>query len=115
MIRANYKGNTVEIKLPKESGYKGYSVECTYKYIKHEKKYLLSMWIKRNDISNKLRIQSQEIDTQYISGTKDTIVNNICRIVEQIFEKGFFKEYVDRYEYELLCFEKGDELLRGER
>lgn len=34
MIRAKYKGNTIEINLPEECGHSGYSVECTYRYDK---------------------------------------------------------------------------------
>ena len=36
------KGTTMEIKLPRSIGYKGYSVECTYKPADEEDKYWLS-------------------------------------------------------------------------
>ena len=35
------KGTTMEIKLPRSIGYKGYSVECTYKPADEEDKYWL--------------------------------------------------------------------------
>lgn len=115
MLKYKNKGYTIEINLPEECGYKDYSVECTYKFDKEIEKYLLSMWIKRNDIGDKFKIDSQEIDTQYISGTKENIRQNICKIVEQASLSGFFEYYIERYEYTYECFDRGDELLEKER
>ena len=115
MIKSRYKGATVEIDLPEECGYEGYSVECTYRYNKRNDKYLLSMWLKRNDIDSKFKIESQEVDTQYITSNKYTIVRDIRTLVEQASLIGFFEEYIQRYEYEQKCFERGNELFERER
>lgn len=115
MLEPKYKGYTIEIKLPKKYGYEGYSVECTYKYIKSKDKYLLSMWLKRNDIDDKFRIDSEKIDTQYISGTKETIVDNICRIVEYASLSDYFDYYIKQFDYTYKCFDCGDELFTKER
>lgn len=115
MYRYENKGYTIEIKLPEECGHEGYSVECRYQYDKSKEKYLLSMWLKRNDIDDKFKIDSQEIDTQYISGTKETIKQNICRIVEYASLSGYFDYYIKRYEYTYNCFDKGNELFEQER
>lgn len=115
MQKMKYKGSTIEIDLPEECGYEGYSVECIYKYNKYKEKYLLSMWLKRKDIGNKYKIEYQEIDTQYISGTRDTIVDNICKIVRNASLMGYFTFYIERYEEELRCFERGYELFEKER
>ena len=114
MIRSKYKGITIEINLPEECGHEGYSVECTYRYDKHNEKYLLSMWLKRNDIDSKFKIQSQEVDTQYITSNKYTITRDICTLVEHASLIGFFEEYIQRYEYEQKCFERGNELFEKE-
>lgn len=95
--------------------YKGYTALCQYKYKKKKEKYLLSMWLKRDDISDRFKIDSQEIDTQYISGTRDTIRNNICLIVEQACNVGFFDKYIERFEYTYKCFDKGDDLFMREK
>ena len=113
MLRPRYKGTTIEIKLPKE--YEGYSVECTYKYIKTEDKYELSMWLKYNNVHDKFKIESQEIDTQFISGTRETIVDNICRVVEQMCNAKSFEEYISRYEYTYDCFDRRNELIEEEK
>lgn len=115
MLRYRNKGYTIELDLPADYGYKGYSVECTYKYNKRKEKYLLSMWLKRATDRNKYRIESQEIDTQYISGARETIIDNICRIVEQASISGFFDPYIKEYEHTYKCFTEGEKLLESER
>lgn len=109
------EGYTIRIQLPEECGYKGYSVKCTYKYNKTKEKYSLSMWLKRDDIDDDFKIDSQEIDTQYIPGTRETIENNIFRIVEQASLSGYFNYYIERFEYTYDCFDRGNELFEKER
>lgn len=120
MMRPRCKGQTVEINLT-HWGYKGYIAECAYYYDKQKEKYLLSMWLRNTDIEDRMRLSSKKVDTQYISGTRDTIVENICRIVYQAAtvadenDKKYFDHFVERYEYELACFERGNELFEAER
>ena len=120
MMRPRCKGQTVEINLS-NWGYKGYVAECAYYFNKHEGKYSLSMWLRNSDIEDRMKLSSKKVDTQYISGTKETIVENICRIVYQAANvadengKKYFDHFVERYEYELACFEKGNELFEQER
>lgn len=109
------EGYTIRILLPEECGHEGYSVKCTYKYIKSEEKYRLSMWLHREDIDDDFKIDSQEIDTQLIRGTRETIENNICRIVNQASLSDFFEKYIERFEYTYNCFEKGDEIYEKEK
>ena len=120
MMRPRCKGQTIEINLSKW-GYENYIVDCTYCFDKHEGKYSLSMWLSRNDIGDRMRLSYKKVDTQYIYGTRETIVENICRIVHQAAtvtdENGekYFDPFVERYEYELACFERGNELFEQER
>lgn len=114
MMKPKFKGQTIEINLSKW-GYKNYIAECTYHFDKNEKKYLLSVWLNRNDIEDRMKISSKMVDTQYISGTRETILENICRVVYQACISGYFDYFVERYEYELKCFERGNELFEQER
>lgn len=120
MMRPKFEGQTMKFNITKW-GYQNYMVECAYRFDKREGKYSLSMWLNRNDIEARMRLSSGKIDTQYISGTKETIVENICRIVHQAAtaadENGvrYFDRFVERYEYELKCFERGNELFEAER
>lgn len=120
MMRPRCKGQTIEINLSKW-GYKNYFAECAYHFNKREGKYSLSMWLNRRDLEDRMRLSSKKVDTQYISGTKETIVENICRVVHQaatvVDENGkkYFDPFIERYEYELKCFERGNELFEQER
>lgn len=110
-----YKNNGYSIDINLTGKYNGYSVECQYQFDKEKGKYIISMWLKRNDIDNRFRIDSQKIDTQYISGTRETIRLNICRIVEQACASNFFDQYIEEFEYLYECFDKGNEVLEKER
>ena len=121
MMNPKYKGNTLTIELS-EFGYENYFAECAYHFDRREGRYSLSIWLNRNDIEDRMRLSSKKIDTQYIPGTKETIVENICRIVHQAAtaadkESGerYFDHFVKRYEYELACFERGNELFEVEK
>lgn len=120
MMRPRCKGQTIEINLSKW-GYKDYTAECAYYFDKREGKYSLSMWLRRNDMEDRMRLSSKKVDTQYISGTKETIVENICRVVHQAATVAaddgskYFDRFVEIYEYELACFERGNELFEQER
>lgn len=120
LMQPKFKGNTITIELS-DFGYENYFVECAYHFDKPNSKYSLSMWLNRNDIEDRMMLSSKKVDTQYISGTRETIVENICRIVHQAAavesENGvrYFDHFVERYEYELACFERGNELFEQER
>lgn len=113
MMKPRYKGYTLEIELDK-FGYEYYFVECTYRFVKKEAKYALSMWLYQKDLDDRMKLSSKKIDTQYISGTRETIEENVCRVVHQMCISKSFDLYVERYEYELACFERGNELLESE-
>ncbi|MBC5688192.1 hypothetical protein H8S37_04490 [Mediterraneibacter sp. NSJ-55] len=103
--------------LSQEAMYKDYSVFCQYQFNKKKNKYQLTMWIQRKDIDGHFRFEREGIDTQYISGTRETIRENICRIVEQAMNVKYFDYYINRYEYDMECYEKGFEILelKGEK
>ena len=120
MMQPKFKGNTLTIELT-DFGYKNYFVECVYHFDKPNSKYSLSMWLNRNDIEDRIKLSSKKVDTQYISGTRETIIENICRIVHHAAtvenDEGnrYFDYFVERYEYELACFDRGNELFEKER
>lgn len=105
----------IEVELPERQGNIGYSVECRYYYNKSKQKYHVSMWLKRKDINDTFKINSQQTDIKYIEGTKETIKHNICNVVEQAASFGFFDYFIERYKYTYDCFDKGNELFEKER
>ncbi len=59
-------------------------VECIYHFDKPNSKYSLFYVAKIVMILRiSMMLSSKKVDTQYISGTRETIVENICRIVHQ--------------------------------
>lgn len=120
MMKPKYNGNMLVIDLS-QFGYKNFIAECVYHFDKHAGKYALSIWLNRTDLEDRMQISSKTVDTQYITGTKETIVENICRIVHQAAtatddnKKRYFDRFVERYNYELACFERGNELFEQER
>lgn len=94
-----------------EEKYRSYYASCQFRYAKREEKYSLTMWLNRDDFNGRYCITSREIDTQYISGTRDTIRENVCRVVRQMVESGYFESYIGMFEYDMMCFERGYELL----
>lgn len=121
IMRPKYHGKNLIINLS-NFGYPNYIAECVYYFDKKKEKYSLSIWLNRTDLENRMRLSSKEVDTQYIPGTRENIVENICKIVYCAAtvvdkEKGtkFFDKYVKMYEYELMCFERGNELFEKER
>ena len=119
-MQPKFKGNTITIELS-DFGYENYIVECAYHFDKHEDKYALSMWLNRTDLEDRMMLSSKKVDTQYIPGIRETIVENICRIVHQAATVEnennirYFDYFVERYEYELACFDRGNELFEKER
>ena len=73
LMQPKFKGNTIAIELS-DFGYENYFVECAYHFDKHEDKYALSMWLNRNDMEDRMKLSSKKVDTQYIPGTRETIV-----------------------------------------
>ena len=94
--------------------YKGYSASCQYKYDKRKEKYSLCMWLKHASMDQKYHVEYDGIDTQYISGTRESIRENVCRIVEVMMVQNRFDYFIDRYEYDMKCCEKGAEILEAE-
>ena len=94
--------------------YKGYAASCQYKYDKEKEKYLLCMWLKHSSLDQKYRIEFDGIDKQFIPGTRETIRENICRIVQVMMEQSRFDYFIERYEYDMKCCEKGAEILDKE-
>lgn len=121
LMRPKYHGNALTIDLS-NWGYPNYIAECAYYFDKKEDKYSLSIWLNRTDLEDRMKLSSKKVDTQYIPGTKETIVENVCKIVyycsavaDKENGKKYFDHFVERYEYELACFERGNELFEQER
>lgn len=114
MKQLKRKGFVVETDLSKY-GYKDYCVECIYQYDKEKEKYLLRMGLKPKYFGSRIKIEFNEIDTQYISGTKENIERHINKLIDFAASSNFFDEHIRQFEYECKCFDIGNEILEKER
>lgn len=111
------EGYSITVRLSqfnKDIRYKGYAASCQYRFSKKDGKYMVRMWLMRPTSGKKFKIEYEEIDTQLLSGTRDTIRENICRVVEQMMMNGNFDQFIDQYEYDMKCCEKGAEIFDAE-
>ena len=99
--------------INKDKKYNDYSVSCHYMFKKNIGKYSLKMWLKQNDIDGKFGMVFEGIDEQLVSGTPQNIREHICRIVEQMVHNGYIDKFIDRFEFDMLCCEKGFEILNN--
>ena len=98
MMNPKCKGNTLTVNLSRW-GYPNYIVKCTYHFVKCKGKYSLSMCLCNSDVEDRMRLSSKKVDAQYIPGTRETIIENICRIIHQaatVPDKDGIK-YFDKY------------------
>ena len=99
MLRNFYQGTMITVELPKNQ-YKG--------YVKDMNKYALSMWLRNTEVDDRMQICSQEINTQYITSTRENIKKDVCAIVEQAANSSYFDKSIETYEYTQKCFERGN-------
>ena len=118
-LNIEYENNGYGITLPlsqfnEAEKYQNYAVACQYRYVRDKEKYLVQMWLCRKDLDSRFKLDHQDIDTQYLSGTRDTIRPNLCRVVEQGMRSGFFDSYIDNFEFICACFDRGLEIMESE-
>ena len=101
----NYKGckDIITIDL-----HNGYTVIAIKSWNQDEKKYTVQLMLKENTVDKWDLIEkaeSIEFNVDY------KIINKaILKHIATLLSDGFFDYYIDRYEYELKCFDIGDNL-----
>lgn len=92
-------GRALEFRLNKD-----YAVECRYKYVKKENYYSLTMWLVNKKYNISCPVDKVWIDTQPLrNSSKDTIWNDISKIVEYANSNGFFDPYIESFDYTIQC------------
>ena len=56
-----------------------------------------------------------DADNLIFKTTHDKIYSAILKKVSMLLDEGFFNHYIERYNYEMRCFDIGDELVEKER
>ena len=84
-----------------------YEVIAMAKWDKESRKYTASLYLKRYDIEQLDLMKEYENIT--FSSNKFNIKPVITHFVENEYRKGKLQYYIDRYEYYLKCFDKGND------
>ena len=104
-----YKGNKDILLIDLHNGYTIVAIKI-WNSDKH--KYIVELRIKENTIEKWDLIEKAEaleFDVDY------KIINKaILKQVSNFLSEGFFEYYIDRYEYENKCIEKGNEIYENE-
>lgn len=107
MLRYNVEASiTISVELNNE-----YKVWLMANWNKDDQKYNVIMYLQRNDID--LLDKMDEL-TRDIESDRQSIKSDLCKMVSYLAEKNNFDQYIKRYEYQMQCFDKGNELLESE-
>ena len=106
----NYKGckDIITIDL-----HNGYTVIAIKSWNQDEKKYTVQLMLKENTVDKWDLIEkaeSIEFNVDY------KIINKaILKHIATLLSEGFFNYYIQRYEYEMKCLDKGNSIYEKER
>lgn len=102
--------STGDISVQITNDYKVYAMQ---KWDNEQKKYFVTLWLKRSDIGLLDKMEKAE-NIEFESEIK-TIKTDISKHITRLYEENFFNYYINRYEEMLKCFDIGSEILDKER
>ena len=91
----------------------GYSVIAVTGFDAENGVYNTTLFLKDNTVDNwKLVEQADKLE---FHANQNTINSAILKQISVFLEEGFFDYYIQRYEYEMKCFDVGNDLAESER
>ena len=90
-----------------------YSIISMARWDKENQRYYVSLYIKQNDTDILDLIEKQE-NMEFNSDIK-SIRKDMAQHITTLFANGFFKYYIDRYEYAQKCHDFGEDHYEQER
>ena len=99
MLRYRNEGTTISVNLPRTD----YTVYMMANYNKETDAYHTKLYIMRNDVEDLNLID----DKFKFKSNFSTLKLDMANYITEQFNKGYFKYYIDRYEYQQKCFEIG--------
>ena len=91
----------------------GYTVIAITGFNTENRVYTTTLFLKDNTIDIWKLIENAE--NLEFHANQNTINSAILKKVSAFLEEGFFDYYIQRYEYEMKCFDIGDEIKQKER
>lgn len=105
MLRFENEGTTISVKLPKTD----YIVYMMANYSKETDTYHTKLYIVRKDVSDLVLVD----DDYEMKSNFSSIRFDMGEYITEKYNKGFFDYYIDRYEYQQKCFDKGVEFVEN--
>ena len=93
--------------------YNGYSVIAVTGFDTENGVYATTLFLKDNTIDTWKLVENAE--NLEFHANQNTINSAILKKVSEFLNEGFFDYYIQRYEYELKCFDIGNEIFEKER
>lgn len=103
MLRYKVLGNSV-ISIDLNNGYSVISVPL---WDRENKNYLITLYLKGDGYDTLDLIETKE--NIIINADMKTIKLEVTKMITNLLTEGFFKRYIDRYQYMMKCFAKGNE------
>ena len=91
----------------------GYSVIAVTGFDTENGVYATTLFLKDNTIDTWKLIENAE--NLEFHANHNTINSAILKQVSTFLQEGFFNYYIQRYEYEMKCFDKGNSIYEKER
>ena len=91
----------------------GYSVIAVTGFDTENGVYATTLFLKDNTIDTWKLVENAE--NLEFHANQNTINSAILKKVSEFLNEGFFDYYIQRYEYELKCFDIGNEIFEKER
>ena len=91
----------------------GYSVIAITGFDTENKVYITTLFLKDNTIDTWKLIE--KADKLVFHANNNTINSAILKQVSTFLDEGFFDYYIQRYKYEMNCFDVGNNLAEKER
>ena len=93
--------------------YNGYSVIAVTGFGAENGAYITTLFLKDNTVDTWKLVENAE--NLEFHANQNTINSAILKKVSEFLNEGFFDYYIQRYEYELKCFDIGNEIFEKER
>lgn len=91
----------------------GYTVIAVTGFDIENRVYITTLFLKENTIDTWKLIENAE--NLVFHAYDNTINSAILKQVSTFLQEGFFDYYIQRYEYEMKCFDAGNDLAESER
>ena len=91
----------------------GYTVIAVTGFDIENRVYTTTLFLKENTIDTWKLIETAE--NLEFHAHHNTITSAILKQVSTFLQEGFFNYYIQRYEYEMKCFDKGNSIYEKER